>query len=230
MPKSKDKKAKQSAFSVSYSEGKDNENKNIISKNYSNIVKMLKMSLPSFSIVLVGLVLLWNQIIRETDLFTIGFSSEVDFNAKKVVITNTKMIGNDKKHQPYNITAKLIAETKPGSHILKLTKPRAELKLNSGAWVNFDAPTGLFNQNTENLSFNDDVIIIHSAGYNIDTKEFSYNIKDAYAENHSPISASGAIGDIKAESFTYNGKEDVLTFHGKTIINYYPVKAKGNKK
>ena len=73
MPKSKDKKAKQSAFSVSYSEGKDNENKNIISKNYSNIVKMLKMSLPSFSIVLVGLVLLWNQIIRETDLFTIGF-------------------------------------------------------------------------------------------------------------------------------------------------------------
>ncbi len=229
MPKSKKKSAKQSAFSVSYTGAKTAENSNILSRNYSSIVKMLKMSLPSFSIILIGLVLLWNQITKEADLFTIGFSSDVDFNAKKIVITNTKIVGNDKKHQPYNVTAKLIAETEPGSHVLNLTKPSAELKLNSGSWVNFDAPTGIFDQNTGVLSFNDNVIIIHSDGYNIDTREFSYNMQEAYAENHSPIESNGAMGDIKAESFTYDSKTDILTFRGKTIINYYP-SSKGKKK
>ena len=114
---------------------------------HSRLIRILKVSLPSVAVVAIALLLLWPQIMEQKDHFRLGLTKPIIAGKTDVLsVVNSKFYSTDSKNQPFMLTSKLALETEPGSRIIDLTEPKADVLLNSDLWIAISAKTGVLQQ------------------------------------------------------------------------------------
>ena len=180
-------------------------------------VMLAKMALPIVATVLAVTLIIIPTLkddIKEFGIdFTINKGEIEQLNIKKSIVYVT-----DDKNRVNNFTAEEVRETSVNSKIYDLVSPQGLMPVDNIEWINLNAPNGIFNQNTSLLQLNKNVEIFYSKGMNISTQKASFDFNKSYGYSETPITGDGFIGKINAEGFEYDGKNNILSFTGKTHI------------
>lgn len=180
-------------------------------------VMLAKLTLPIIAGMLALLLIVLPNIkdnIKDFGIdFHIGKGEFEQLNIKK-----TTMYVTDEKNRVNNFVAQQVQETHVNSKIYNLINPEGMMPLDKQEWINIKSPDGLFNQNTSLLTLANDVEIFYSKGMNISTKEANFDFSKSYGYSNHPVIGDGFIGKINSQGFEYNGKNNILSFIGKTHI------------
>ena len=180
-------------------------------------VMLAKLALPAVAAVLAITLIVFPSLkddIKDFGLeFNIGKGEIEQLNIK-----NTTMYVTDEKNRVNNFVAQQVQETFSNSKIYNLISPEGVMPLDEIEWLNIKSPKGVFDQNTSLLTLTDTVEIFYSKGMNISTKEANFDFNKSYGYSNHQIIGDGFIGKIQAQGFEYNGKDNTLSFTGKTHI------------
>ncbi len=180
----------------------------------------LKIVLPSFAAVLIGLLIILPLLNEQSKDFSLDITLPKKGELEKLHVENTTFHITDKNNRVNNFTAESIDETSPGSKEIKFVKPYGMIPVNDN-WVSIQAPYGFFNQSTNILRLDEDVNLFYNQGMELQTQQLHYSFNTNTGYGNSPINGNGIFGVIHAEQYEFNTKENVFVFKGKTQIKLH---------
>ena len=193
-----------------------------IDARYSRFVWLLRYLLPMMAIGLIALVALWPQLYREVDLFRLQAVRLDPSEITTLRMTNARYQGLDDHNRPYLVTAEVAIQNPKDKNFLALEGPKADITLETGAWVTLGADTGVYDNAQHTLDLMGDVRLFHDTGYTFETKAARIDLKSGAAEGHDPVAGHGPSGTIEGEGFRILEKGDVIQFTGKSRLVMIP--------
>jgi lipopolysaccharide export system protein LptC len=193
------------------------------SGRYSRFVSLMKVALPALALVLTLLVIAWPRLQNTaTDLFAVSFGSLSGSSVDSQRLVNARYHGTDSDNQPFMVTADLAEETTPGSRIVRLTSPKADLTFEDGSWVMMTARTGQYAQDKNDLTLSGGVDLFHDEGYEMHTPSMTVNLRAGTVTGTQTVTAQGPLGSLTAEGFTYDRDAGRVEFTGRAKLLMRP--------
>ncbi len=192
-------------------------NKTVLSR-HSRFVRLAKLALPSIAAVLIGVLLLFPSLRKDSRDFKLDITRPKQGELEKLHVENTVFYITDKDNKVNNFIASNIDETEPGSKLIKLTRPEGILPQDKERWVSVKAPVGFFNQTNNLLELQEDVELFYSEGMTVTTTSAFFDFNNSRSYGRQPVKGQGFMGDFQAEGFEYSGSDDILTFTGHNDI------------
>lgn len=190
---------------------------------YSRFVRIAKVALPALALVLVALVVIWPQI-RQS--FEDGFSLEFAQIGEGLVPTqrlvNARFQGVDSSDQPFSVTADLAEETAPGSGVVRLDNPKADIAFKDGTWAMVSALRGLYDQAAAVLTLEGGVDLFQDTGYELHTPSAIIDVKAGTAHGTQPVNGQGPLGTMEAEGFKIDRQAQTVELTGKARVVIRP--------
>ncbi len=192
-------------------------------KAHSRLVRILKISLPSVAVVAIALLLLWPQIMAQKEHFRLGITKPLIAGKTDVLsIINSKFYSTDSKNQPFMLTSKLALETMPGSRIIDLTEPKADVLLKSDLWLAISAKSGVLQQKENMISLTDDVSVFSDSGYELHTQKVDIDLNTNNIKGSEKVDGLFPQGTITSEGIETRDKGEVIIFTGKAKLVFNP--------
>lgn len=190
--------------------------------SYSRFVRMMKMVLPSIAAILLALVVVWPQINVSGERIAAAAPDVSPTDVKRLRMENARYYGTDENNQPFYVNAATAQETAPGSRVVTLAAPQADMALEDGGWVAVAAESGLYDEPNRQLRLNGHVEVFHDGGYQLATRDMHVDLPAGSATTNRPVSAHGEFGWIESEGLRLEERGEVVTFTGKAILKLYP--------
>ncbi len=190
-------------------------------RSYSRIILVLKTWMFSLAALFLGFFFIYPQLAEQQKLFDVSISSDVISDAQSVKITNIRLYSVDEKRTPYIITSKEAEETPPGSSIITMVSPMADIVTENEEAINITSVTGKIDEKKSLITLLDNVEVFSSEGYNIKSKELIFDMTTNVISSTTPVNASGDFGEIVSEGIEIFNKGDKVKFKGKTTIKLF---------
>jgi lipopolysaccharide export system protein LptC len=187
----------------------------------SRKVLFIKVLLPLIAVGLIGVVLAWPQLQTEDEDFRLEATSAItDANSTRPQVLNPRLSGVDEDGQPFEITADIgtAATGESGEEIYYLTKPKADISLNGGAWLALSAADGVYESAGEVLILRKGVSLFHDSGVEFQTESARILMADKSAEGDDPVHGFGDFGEIRSQGFRILDRGDKIVFTGRTDL------------
>lgn len=195
---------------------------------YSRVVRFLKFILPIVALLLVGVVVAWPYIHKESIQLTIGFTTGTVDGSEQPTMVNPRYTGTDSEQQPFSVTADLARNLVLDTTQVELEMPKADITLSDGTWLVVTSETGVYGRNEEVLDLAGSVNMFHDQGYELVTDAVRIDLSARTAESITPVTGQGPIGELTSEGFRMNNVERVIYFTGKATLRLYPDAMGGN--
>lgn len=189
---------------------------------YSRFVKFMKFMLPATALTMVLMVVLWPKVEENVDSFRLSVSSLTGGSANTLSMINARYFGTDENNQPFTITADTAEETQPGTKIIELDAPKADITLEDGTWLVLASELGFYSQHEKALEMLGAVNLFHDGGYEIHTKRARVDFVEGVASSTDPVSGHGPFGELQAEGFRLFDKGKRIFFTGKSRMVLRP--------
>jgi lipopolysaccharide export system protein LptC len=189
---------------------------------YSLFVGVLKVVLPAFAAALVLLVVVWQQLVPETDRFRIGISRISLDQAENLSMMNARYDGVDEQNRPFSVTADLATQENADADIVDLALPKADITLEDGTWLVITAKTGRYRREAETVELNDDVVLFHDQGFEVRTDAATIFLREGAARGSAPVHGQGPSGMLASEGFHLIDRGKRIIFTGKSRMVLYP--------
>lgn len=190
---------------------------------YSRFVNLMKVALPALALLLTVTVVAWPRLQNTaSDLFAVSFSELGGRSVESQRLVNARYHGTDGENRPFMVTADLAEETEPGSRIVRLTRPKADMTLSDGAWMMMGADSGLYHQEGGELELLGGVDLFHDQGYEMHTPSVTLDMRAGTAVGREAVTAQGPLGSLAAEGFTYDRAAGRVEFTGKARMLIRP--------
>ena len=189
---------------------------------HSRLVVLLKVVLPSFAAVLVGLVILWPQLDAQKEGFSLaaGDADQIGIPEEQSMI-NPRFFTVDETGQPFNLTARTAHEIPGDVRRVQLDEVKADVLLKNDQWFALDADTAVYSQMDDMLELSGNVHLYSDQGYELETPQAFVNVRTrdiiSQRETHSRSSAGHAV----SEGFSVSDQGKVIRFLGKTKVTLY---------
>lgn len=186
---------------------------------YSRFVNLMKVLLPAVALLLAVTVIAWPRLQNTAeDLFAVSFGDLGGRNVESQRLVNARYHGTDAENRPFMVTADLAEETAPGSRVVRLTHPKADMTLRDGAWLMMGADSGLYHQEGGALDLLGGVDLFHDQGYEMHTPSVTLDLRAGTAIGREPVTAQGPLGSLSAEGFVYDRSAGRVEFTGKARL------------
>lgn len=189
---------------------------------YSYFVSLMKFTLPVVAVVLVGLIVFWQQLVPNAKLLSADISDISADMAKNLVMVGPRYDGIDQSGQPYSVTATVARQADGNEDVLLLLKPTADLTLSDGAWAALSAEKGRYNRKSEHIFLAENVNFFHDRGFELRTSEAEIDFVKNVATSDKPVEGQGPSGYIEAEGFVFQQAGGILLFTGKSHLTVLP--------
>jgi len=189
---------------------------------YSRFVLLMKLALPVIAGVVIVLVIVWPELTSSPERFRIGISDLSVETAGGQRVVNARFNGIDSSNRPYSVTADAVVQAENGKGRFELNQPKADITLESGAWVAITSPSGTYWRNRELLQLAGGVNLFHDQGYEFKTPEASIDFASGTAAGDRPVAGQGPFGRITAEGFHIVENGARVLFKGKASLILYP--------
>ena len=149
-----------------------------------------------------------------------GPSEQVDQLAGDEVVTmvNARFTGRNIAGEAYVITAAEARRRRADTSVINLTRPR--LVDDNGTEVS--APVGVYYQNAEYLDLFQAVKVRDRDGYEFETTAARVFVLDGRVQGLEPLTGSGPLGDVRADSYEIEDEGDRVIFRGNVDFTLYP--------
>jgi lipopolysaccharide export system protein LptC len=185
------------------------------SLRHSRIVAWLKWVLPMVAATLVLLVGAWPEIQAGLSRLTAAIP-RIDLRAARdLSMVNARYTGLDRHDRPFSVTADVARQTTANDELVSLETPKADLALESGAWVALTAETGLYHTQPKQVDLYGDVNLYHDKGMTFRTESATVDLEGGTAEGHERVEGHGPSGEVESEGFRILDKGAVVIFTGR---------------
>lgn len=188
---------------------------------YSAFVGFAKFVLPIVAVFLVALVFFWPQLEKTRKSITNSIMTALtpeDFENLQIV--RPRYIGVDDLNRPYLLTAEIARQESAKADLVTLIAPKADITLESGAWLALTANAGSYSQSSKTLRLSGDVNIFHDEGYSIQTEEAIIDFAAGAANGDTPVVAEGPLGTLNSDGFRVleKGETFIFTGHARLVV------------
>lgn len=195
-------------------------------RGYSRFVALAKFVLPAIAAGLVLLVAVWPRLPSLFSSLHLGITRLNLKEARDLRMVNARFNGVDKQNRPYVVTADVARQMPNQDDLISLESPKADMTLQSGAWLIVTAFTGIFQPQGQGLDLFGNVKLIDDRGMEFTTDSAHIDMGTNLAESHEPVEGQGAFGDIAAEGFRVLDHGATIIFSGKSKLHLFPRPAK----
>ncbi|CCG42524.1 LPS export ABC transporter periplasmic protein LptC [Magnetospirillum molischianum] len=186
---------------------------------YSHFVGIMKIVLPSLTVVLLALLVAWPKLTMEQNGFQIGFARLPSKEVETLAMHNPRYFGINEGNRPYSVSADLATQENGRSETIHLDNPKADFTTSSGANVVIEADSGLYQKATNTLLLTGNVNLYHDSGTEMHTNSATIDLAHSTAHGNDPITGNGPQGRIDAAGFDITNKGRTLTFTGKSQMS-----------
>ncbi len=179
---------------------------------YSKFIRLMRLILPLFALVIVGLVFAWGNM--SDDNIVPVESAKAPKSIGKNELLNPRFESVDDKKQPYTITAKRAMQGEENEDYILLKEPLADIMLNSGNWVAIKSVEGGFSQDHQRLLLRGGVEMFHDDGYQMRTPILNVDLEAGTAWSEDDVSGQGPAGTIEAKGLQLDNNKGELIFTG----------------
>jgi lipopolysaccharide export system protein LptC len=187
------------------------------------LLGVLRVLLPLLALVLVGLVLAWPQIMRDSG--GIGVPTLVPGDADQpdmLRMDSPRYVGQTRSDQPYEVTARAASLDPLRANIVHLDRPAADIALGDDGDVRLMAENGTYDRDTERLLLDGGIELVTSSGYRFVTPSARVNLAQGLVRGWQPIEGAGPAGTLSASRFEIQDSGDVLRFDGRVRVTILP--------
>jgi lipopolysaccharide export system protein LptC len=192
------------------------------SKIYSRYVFFMKLLLPAIAIGLASLLFLWPQMKVMDTRFSINFKNIQNSDPEDLNMINARFVGTDSRNQPFSITADMAKNMRIGGTTIELEMPKADIGIDNGSWLAVIANSGIYNQKTQTLDLVGAVNLFHDSGYEFNTEKTTIDLTKNIASSDVKVNGQGPFGNLTAEGFRIEKKNNQYFFIGKTKLIFKP--------
>lgn len=187
-------------------------------KRHSARVKMLRVLLPLIAVCSTGLYFLPSRISVAIDGGEASIESiEVSTGGLKMV--NPRMNGVNEKYGVYDIKADHALQQVKNPDLMNLTSISAKITSKTGEITVLTAPTGIYQQKLEELTFDNGVVIGGDAGMSGTLKTATAFMQAHKLVSHDPVDLAFRDTTIKADSMTLYSSEGRAVFEGNVKVH-----------
>jgi lipopolysaccharide export system protein LptC len=189
----------------------------------SRLIGVLRVLLPLLALVLVGLVLAWPQIMRDSGgigvpTLMLGDAEQPDM----LRMDSPRYVGQTRSDRPYEITARAASLDPLRSNIVHLDRPSANIALGDDGEVRLMADNGTYDRDTERLLLDGGIEVVTSSGYRFVTPSARVNLVQGQVRGWQQIEGAGPAGTLSASRFEIQDAGDVLRFDGRVRVTVLP--------
>lgn len=191
-------------------------------QGYTRFVTVMKIALPMLAAGLVVLLAVWSQFNLQETRFTLGVTEMAPDQIESLNMTNARFDGIDEKNRPYSVTAELVTQAGESADTIELTGPKADITLESGAWIALTANSGAFSRKAEILDLAGDVSLFHDRGFEMHTDSAQINLAEGVASGDAPVAGQGPAGELEAQGFRVSDDGQRILFSGQARLLIIP--------
>ncbi len=179
-------------------------------------VRFFKLFLPALTALLLGVgVALFDFNTNSESSTLLADEEKLYFEKFRMKNTVFEITGQDNKLSI--IKAEIVEEANPGEKIYTLKHPDA-LTYDKDKLITLTSQKGAFDQNTQTLHLEKDVIADYNKQMEIKTNSGSYDFAKEYGFGNEIITGSGDRGEFKANQFTFDKKKGIVTLIGDVYL------------
>lgn len=191
-------------------------------QGYTRFVTVMKVALPLLAAGLVALLAVWSQLNLQETRFTLGVTELAPDQIESLNMVNARFDGIDEKNRPYSVTADLVTQQGESADVIALTGPKADITLESGAWIALTAARGEFQRKAELLQLAGDVSLFHDRGFEMRTASAQVDLAQGIASGDQPVVGQGPAGELQAEGFRVSDDGQRIRFDGHARLLILP--------
>lgn len=189
---------------------------------YSRAVSLMKVVFPAAAVALAATVLFWPQLSPLQGRFRLKPVQVSIDDLSNLRMVSPRVLGTDKKNEPYTVTATLATQVAGGSDVTDLTLPKGDISLTDGSWIALTANVGQYNKKTRLLDLWDHVNVFHDAGYEIRTEKAQADLGAGTVVGNDPVEGHGPDSSLTGEGFRVYDKGARILVTGKSRVVLYP--------
>jgi lipopolysaccharide export system protein LptC len=171
---------------------------------YSRAVALMKVIFPAAAVILAGLVLFWPQINPLQGRFRLKPVQVSIDDLSNLRMASPRVLGTDKKNEPYTITAELATQAAGGSDVTDLKAPKGDISLTDGSWIEMNAEQGQYNKKTRVL------------------ERAVADLGQGSVAGDDPVEGHGPDSSVQGEGFRIYDKGGRIIVTGKSKLVIYP--------
>lgn len=191
-------------------------------RHHSRLVVFLKVILPSFAAVLVGLVIIWPQLTAQQEEAISLLSMETSEMPQDQMMVNPRFFTVDEKGEPLNVTASNAYELPGEERRIQLNEVKADLLRNNDQYFLLEAKRAVYMQADDAIELLDQVNLYTEDGYEVDTTQAKLHLKDRSLSGQAKTIVRTPVGNAESMGFEVLDNGKVVRLSGKTKIIFYP--------
>lgn len=176
------------------------------------MVSWTKRLLPVMALLLLASVALWPEIVRQTNLNSLGTRQGMSGDLQAGKLVNMRYRGTDERNRPYTVTASQAVQD--GPERVNLVDPKGDMISENGSWTLGEAKAGVYIQHAGLLDLSHDVVIYRDNGITVRTQSAVMDLKTGAGAGNEATHVEGPFGTIDAQGFALVDKGAVIQFQG----------------
>jgi lipopolysaccharide export system protein LptC len=188
------------------------------SDRYSRWVALLKRLLPAIGVGLLLFAAVWPRLGPLLDQVRRAFPTINLSAARELTMVDPRYAGIDRLQRPFVVTAATARQVPDRTNLMSLEKPRARMRMRSGAVLVLYSRTGIYQSQAQLLDLFTDVNLVRQDGSHFLTQEAHLNLATNTGDGHDPVKGWGPSGDITAQGFRIVDRGDTIVFTGRSHL------------
>lgn len=182
------------------------------SAGYSKFVRMARLTLPIVALVIIAVLFAWPNM--KTQNIPAAVSPEEQRLSGRKELLNPVFQSVDQKNQPYKVIAKRAIQGETNENLIVLEEPTGHVILNSGERLDIQSASGAYRQDAQRLFLEDQVELLYSGEYKLQTSELDIDMKESQAWSEKDVTVTGPMGVLVAKGVEARNAEGLLLFSG----------------
>lgn len=179
------------------------------------LFKFLRILLPSFVAILVGLAILFPEIFPSRGRAPIdiaGVDEDAGTDGKGMV--NVTYSGVDKEGRPFSLSAKGVRSDVDNAHVLLLVEPNAKVSLKDGSELEIEAEAGTYDRAEDAVDLEGQVTLRHGPDLTVRTSRARVELEPGIAFGDQPVEGKASFGAITGEGFRIAERGETVFVEG----------------
>ena len=189
----------------------------------SRLIDVLRILLPVLALILVGMVIIWPQIVPGPAGIAVptllpGDGDQPD----RLRMDSPRYVGRTSHDRPYEVTARSASLDPLATNVVHLDQPSADIALGEDGNVHVMAQNGTYDRAADKLLLDGGIEVVTSNGYRFVTPSARVHLAQGRIRGWQPIEGVGPTGRLSADRFEIKDAGDVLRFDGRVRVTLVP--------
>jgi lipopolysaccharide export system protein LptC len=195
---------------------------------YTRFVRVARLALPMAALVIVAIVIMrlsgggMQQPVSVAEL-----PAEEKTVPGEIDMVQAKYQGADAQGRPYTVTAERARRDMAAPDSVSLDRPRADIALDGGKWLQMHAGRGLYDNNAGSLYLSGGVTLFHDEGYELRMQDIDIALKLRTGATRRPVELQGPAALLKSAGMDVRAGGEVIVFSGPVHVTLHGLGRKG---